>query len=400
MRVLIINDYLPYPLFGGPEIRLYNLIRRISKEHEISLVARLASPDQAQYVSHIKNFCSRIELVNIQRHHPLVHLPGLFRFALTGKPLELKFLYSRHLADKIRRLVDEIDFDIVHIERERMAFYVEALPPNVQCKKVLVFHNITSQQYARIFHVERQFVQKMRAFLYSVQTERWEPKYAERFDRIVATSEADRKLLISANSKLRVDVITNGVDTQAYQPLPQEATGPTLLYVGSMNYEPSVDAMLYFCREILPRIRRMLSSVELWIVGKEPAKELMQLNGNGVHITGQVQDVRPFYERSSISVVPLRAGGGTRGKILEAMALGRPVVSTTIGAEGLDLVDGQHLLIADTPKQFAEKVVLLLKNRDLYKHIVTEARELVVSKYDWDVVANKLLDIYSEMVNE
>jgi glycosyltransferase involved in cell wall biosynthesis len=164
-----------------------------------------------------------------------------------------------------------------------------------------------------------------------------------------------------------------------------------------MNYVANFDAVLYFCSEILPRIRRVVSEVEVWVVGADPPPEVRRLSGDGVHVTGRVDDVVPYYRRSSVCVVPLRAGGGTRLKILEAMALGRPVVSTTIGCEGLDVVDGEHLLIADSPEQFADKTVRLLTDRASYQRITTKARQLVVDRYDWDVVARQLLEIYSEM---
>jgi len=195
-------------------------------------------------------------------------------------------------------------------------------------------------------------------------------------------------------------VIPNGVDIQKYQPLPAENASPVLLFIGNMGYPPCVDAVLYFCREIFPRIRSVLSAAELWIVGRDPRPEVLQLNGDGVHVTGRVDDVIPYYQQSAVCVVPLRAGGGTRLKILEAMALGRPVVSTTIGCEGLDVVDGEHLLIADNPKQFAEKTVRLLTDRQLYQHISTNGRQLVEARYDWDKIAGRLMEVYAFMLEQ
>jgi glycosyltransferase involved in cell wall biosynthesis len=133
-------------------------------------------------------------------------------------------------------------------------------------------------------------------------------------------------------------------------------------------------------------------------VGTDPLPDVLQLAGDGVHVTGYVKDVLPYYEQTAVSIVPLRAGGGTRLKILESMALGRPVVSTSIGCEGLDVIDGRHLLIADDPKSFADKTVRLLTDSVLFQHIATEARQLVVNRYDWDIIAHQLMDIYSELV--
>jgi glycosyltransferase involved in cell wall biosynthesis len=195
-------------------------------------------------------------------------------------------------------------------------------------------------------------------------------------------------------------VIPNGVDIQKYQPLPAEVTSPTLLFIGNMGYPPCVDAVVYFCREIFPQIQRTVSGVKLWIVGRNPRSEVVKLNSDRVHVTGQVEDVIPYYRKGAVCVVPLRAGGGTRLKILEAMALGRPVVSTTIGCEGLDVIDGEHLFIADKPVQFAEKTKRLLTDRQLYQQISTRGRQLVEARYDWDKIANQLIDVYGEVLEQ
>jgi glycosyltransferase involved in cell wall biosynthesis len=324
----------------------------------------------------------------------------MLRYALAGKPPELKLLHSEELGGKIRQLISTMDFDVVQIEHARMGLYLETLPQNRRCKSILMFHNFTFQQYNRVSQIEQRWDRKLRALLNSVAMRQWEPRYAERFDHCTTVSEIDRRLLLKANPRLRVDVIPNGVDIQKYQPLPAENASPALLFIGNMGYPPCVDAALYFCREIFPRIRRTISAAELWIVGRDPRPEVLQLNGDGVHVTGRVDDVIPYYRQSAVCVVPLRAGGGTRLKILEAMALGRPVVSTTIGCEGLEVVDGEHLLIADGPEQFAEKTVCLLTDRQLYQHISTKGRQLVQTRYDWDKIAGRLMEVYAFMLEQ
>jgi glycosyltransferase involved in cell wall biosynthesis len=170
------------------------------------------------------------------------------------------------------------------------------------------------------------------------------------------------------------------------------------MFIGSMAYPPCVDAVLHFARGTLPLIRKAVDATEFWIVGANPHPDVVKLSGSGIHVTGQVADVIPYYQQSTVCIVPLRAGGGTRLKILEAMALGRPVVSTTIGAEGLDVLDGTHLFIADTPEAFAEKTVRLLRDRQLYQHIAANARRLVEARYDWAKIAERLMDVYEEVL--
>jgi sugar transferase (PEP-CTERM/EpsH1 system associated) len=398
MRILMIADYLPYPLFSGDRIRNYNLLRRVASRHEVSLAAFLDKPDDAaEGILHLRQFCAKVETASFHRRRRLARIPSLLRYALAGKPPELKLLHSEELVAKIKQLVSTMDFDIVQID-SRMGLYLETLPQNRRCKSILMFQNFTFQQGRRIFQIERRWDRKIRVLLDSVAMFQWEPRYAQRFDRCTTVSEIDRRFLLQANSRLHVDVIPNGVDIRKYQPLPAENASPALLFIGNMGYPPCVDAALYFCREIFPHIRRMIGAAELWIVGRDPRPEVLQLNGDGVHVTGRVEDVIPYYRQSAVCVVPLRAGGGTRLKILEAMALGRPVVSTTIGCEGLDVVDGEHLLIADTPEQFAEKTVCLLTDRQLYQYISAHGRQLVEARYDWEKIAGRLMEVYAEML--
>ena len=399
MRILWIADYLPYPLISGDRIRIFNLLKRVAKQHEVYLAAMLEKPEDIEGVECLSQFCARVETANFQQHSRLEKLPGLIGYALAGKPPELRLLYSEELVEKIKNLATVIDFDIVQIEHARMGLYLETLPSSKKRKSLLMFHNFTSQQYGRVSQVEQRWDRKFRPWLNSVAMGYWEPRYAGKFDRCLTVSELDRQLLLASNPRLCVDVIPNGVDTEKFQPLPLpiEDTSPSLLFLGNMGYPPCVDAALYFCKEIFPLIRQSKNKAEFWIVGRDPRPEVLELNGDQVHVTGRVDDVLPYYQKCPICVVPLRAGGGTRLKILEAMALGRPIVSTTIGCEGLDVVDGEHLLIANTPAEFAEKTVRLLNDHQLYQRLSVNGRHLVEQQYGWDNITAKLMGIYTNM---
>jgi polysaccharide biosynthesis protein PslH len=398
MRILMIADYLPYPLVSGDRIRIYNLLSRVSRRHEVSLVAFLMAPEDAEGVPHLQQLCAKVEIATFQQRSRLAKTPGMLRYALEGKPPELSLAYSEELAKKIRRLVVATKFDIVQIE-SRMALYIEMLQQDEYCKKIMMFQNFTFQQDSRVFLIEKQWGRKIRVLLNSLAMRHWEPRYAERFDRCITVSQLDKNLLMNINPRLHVDVIPNGVDIQKYQPLAIKNVLPSLLFIGNMGYPPCVDAAIYFCKEIFPLILRRNDAVNLWIVGRNPRPEVLNLKSYNVHVTGRVVDVIPYYQLSAVSVVPLRAGGGTRLKILESMALGRPVVSTTIGCEGLDVVDGKHLLIADDPRLFAEKTVRLLGNPQLYKELAINGRQLVEALYDWDKIADDLMEIYRELLS-
>ena len=403
MRILMIANYLPYPQVTGGRIRVYNLLRRIALRHEVSLAALLESPDDAEGVPHLRQLCARVETASFPAHQRsrLAKAPGMLRYALQRKPPDLMLLHSEELARKIRQLFATTPYDIVQIESV-MGLYLDELPRPKNYKSLQMFQNISSHQLDRIWRVERQGYRRLRYWINSTSMRYWEPRYAEKFDRCTTVSEADQQLLLRANPRLRIDVIPNGVDTETYRPLPLPSASapPSLMFIGSLSYAPCADAVLYFCDEILPLVRQALDRTELRIVGRDPPPEVLKLSGRGVQVTGRVGNVVPYYQSSTVCVVPLRAGGGTRLKILEAMALGRPVVTTSVGCEGLEVVHGQHCLVADTPEQFAKSTVRLLTDRPFAQYICGNARKLVETRYGWDQIADRLVAVYEHMLAE
>jgi glycosyltransferase involved in cell wall biosynthesis len=397
MRILYITDYLPDPPISGDSIRVFNLIKRISTHHRVSLVALFAQPGTFADSSVMNEFCERVVIINHQWPSLLSSLPNMLMYFLQGIPVELRLLYSKTLANTILRLTNEEQFDMVHIEHSRMALYLDELSRRQNHRTLLTFHNIAFDQFKRISLVEKKSVGRLRTWLHGEMMRRWEPRYAERFDRCITVSELDRQILLAANPRLAVEVVSNGIDTVKYQVLEDDGHSPSILFVGSMGYSPCADGAVYFCGQILPHIEQRIGKIDVWIVGANPPPAVIGLDRGNVHVTGYVEDVLPYYRRTAVSIVPLRAGGGTRLKILESMALGRPVVSTSIGCEGLDLVDGKHLFVADDPEEFADKTVRLLQDRPLRRQIAVDARRFVEARYDWNTIADHLLRVYSGM---
>jgi len=398
MRILVITNTIPYPQISGGRIRVYNLVKRIARHHEVWLGCHLHSADEIEGVPHLRQFCADVATGLLQHKSALSHVPGLLRYLAAGRPPEFKFLHSDDLAQTLAAWCREIPFDAVHIDESRMALYLEALPPMPRAARLLTLHNVEFDQAARIAQIEGDALSRFRSRLHNAIMRRWEPRYSERFDRCIVVSETDRERLASRNGRLRIDVVPNGVDTTVYQPLGPTHQDPALLFIGNMSYRPCVDAAVYLVRDILPLVRRRHPDTEVWLVGAGPTAEVQALADPGVHVTGRVEDVVPYYARCAAAVVPLRAGGGTRLKILEAMALGRPVVSTTIGCEGLEVEPGEHLLVADDPQHLAEAIVGLLDDPARGERLVVKARQLVSSRYDWDAIADQMLGVYDAAV--
>ena len=398
MRILFITDFLPYPILGGASLRNFNVLQRIAATHQVWLVAFSNTPQQAQALAHLEGFCEKVVTAESNEMksalwHPLQYM----KYALSGIPPEFRFYSSRRLEQEIKCLVAKIDFDIVQIDQVSMGLFLKTIPANKHERTIWSLHDIDYVKFSRIIKREPRLARKVRLWINNQFVRSWLPRHAGKFARCITVSDVDRRTLETANPILKVDVIPNGVDTESYKSLPLPTSKPALLFVGNMSYIPCIDAVMYFCHQIFPKIKQAVAKVDFWIVGKEPTPEVRKLEQEGIHITGTVEEVRPYYEQSTVCVVPLRAGGGTRLKILEAMALGRPVVTTSLGCEGLEVTDGQHLFIADTPDDFAKKTVRLIQDGELRRQITQRARDLVVNKYDWGAISRKLMRTYLEV---
>jgi glycosyltransferase involved in cell wall biosynthesis len=216
-------------------------------------------------------------------------------------------------------------------------------------------------------------------------------------DAVFATSRRDCDMIGKSVSETDTFVIPNGVNTDFFYPSNRNLQKNTLVFTGTMNYVPNEDAMLYFIKDILPLIRQEIPDIQLYVVGNNPPERLRKLSSGHVTVTGFVDDVRPYIHQAPVYVVPLRMGGGTRLKILESLATKTPVVSTKIGAEGIDVTDGEDILLEEDPESFAAAVITLLKNKKKRKKIARKGYELVKQKYDWKVIGSKIERAYQQL---
>jgi glycosyltransferase involved in cell wall biosynthesis len=314
---------------------------------------------------------------------------------LLSRPIGAWRNFFPEAAARIREIALAERPAVVQIEHSLLMGYIDAVPAGIGCRTVLSLHNVAFEQYRRMARLDCGIPARVGYRLKSSIMRRAEMGYVRRFDCCVTVSIAESDLLTDLLPPVRPVVIENGVDCTALQPL-LPAPPAALLFAGVMDYPPNADAVVFFCRRILPLIRSRVPDVNLFIVGHSPPPRVVALAREpGVAVTGHVEDMRDYYARSSVAIVPLRAGGGTRLKIMESMALGRPVVSTTIGCEGLDVQDNVHLLIADDPTHFAECVVRLLLEPVLRDRISAEARLLVEQRYDWPAIGKRLIAAYS-----
>ena len=393
MRLLWMKSDVLLPLDTGGKLRTWHLMRHLAARHDITYLG-FSTPDQRR--EHIDGMHEVARTVHVvPRSHPAKGSLNFYAGAAVHLVDPLPYAVGKYRSRAFRRRLDELlrreAFDLIVCD-----FLVPAvnLPRRLPCPSVLFTHNVEAEIWRR--HAETKTTRLSR-LLYGVQHRRmlrFEARTLARFDGVLAVSDADRDTfarLYPGAVTQPVHVIPTGVDTEFFQPTSSSPGARSIVFTGSMDWLPNEDAMLFFCADVLPLIRRVEPAVTLSIVGRTPTPAVARLaQQHGVVVTGRVDDVRPHMAKAAVYIVPLRIGGGTRLKIFEAMSMGKAVVSTTIGAEGLPVTDGQHLVLADSAQAFADAVVRLLRNVEERRALEAAARTLVVERYDWAAVAGEL----------
>jgi sugar transferase (PEP-CTERM/EpsH1 system associated) len=395
MKLLWLNAGLLLPLDKGGKLRTWHVMRHLARKHEITYLSfEDASQTEADRAG-MREVCARLETV------PRADTAkGTWRFYADAARYLVNpapYAVAKYRSDAYRARLASL------LAGERFdALVCDFLPPVVNMPAftdatagrpatILFTHNVEAEIWRR--HAEnagnpiakRLLAQQWRRML------RFERDALARFDLVLAVSEADRHTFarLYPNALRRpVHVVQTGVETDYFTPSPVAPVRTHMVFTGSMDWLPNEDGVTYFCREILPRIRQTEPEATLSIVGRSPTPAVQRLAEiPGVEVTGRVDDVRPHIARAGVYVVPLRIGGGTRLKIFEAMSMGKAVVSTTVGAEGLPVTNGRDLDIADEPARFAQAVVHLMRDAEARRALEAEARRLVVERYDWSAVA-------------
>ncbi|HSL21361.1 MAG TPA: glycosyltransferase [Vicinamibacterales bacterium] len=395
MNVLWLNAGLLLPLDKGGKLRTWHLMRHLARRHAITWLS-FAEPDQSPAdVNGMREVAERVVTVprvDVSKGSIRFHADAA-RYLLHAEPYVVAKYRSREYAWKAAALLRDHRYDLVVCD---FLPPIVNMPQVVPCPSVLFTHNVEAEIWRRHVETARNPVQRA---LLGGQWRRmlaFERRALERFGLVLTVSDADRatfERLYPAAAR-RYHVVPTGVDTEHFRVGGPGGGSPRhLVFTGSMDWLPNEDGMLYFCREILPLIRLQEPRVTVGIVGRAPTPAVLRLaEENGVEVTGRVDDVRPHVARAAVSIVPLRIGGGTRLKIFEAMSMGKAVVSTTVGAEGLPVTDGRDIILADEPAAFAAAVVRLMRNADERRRIEAAARQLVVARYDWSAVSRELED--------
>jgi len=400
MNILFLSTRSPYPLISGHSLRTYHILKGAAQKHTVTLVTFVQLPEhelKQENLEHLRSFCKAVHPFKIPVDFSrLKFAAGLFMNFFSSKPFVAQKYDAPEVREKIREILKTENIDLVHVDMLPLSVYInefKGLP------RILVNHNVESIRLYRWFQTESNPLKKAYLGMQYPKLKAFEKSAMEKFDCCVVVSEKDKYLLREMGVKNNLAVVPNGTDTTFFKPMGRNKIDNSVLWLGHMDVHTNRDAVLYFWREIFPLLQKQYPQVRMVFVGSSPPKEIADAsrkNGN-IKVTGFVDDVRPYMDEAAVLVVPLRIGSGTRLKILDAMAMGKAIVSTSVGCEGLQVADGENMLIADDPAAFTHKVIKLLHDDNLRFTLGKNARK-VAENYDWASIMDKQDWIYQSVI--
>lgn len=411
MNILFLTPQLPYPPRQGTTIRNYNLILHLAKQHTIDLLTFLAPGEQLAADSPLHTLCRKVAAV------PQPARSGRRRATDTLTTLTPDMglrLESAAMWDLVRTWTVQTSYDLVQVEGIELAQYgMSVAGHKARRAPALVFdnHNCEYLLQKRNALNDLRLPRRWPAAGYSLaqwqKLRRYESMILHAADATVAVSEADKQAMLAIAPAAGITVVSNGIDLDAYRPAAtgrstRDASAPKFVFTGKMDYRPNIDAALWFAEEVLPLVVAQEPNACFQLVGMNPHARLDVLHANPhVAITGAVPDTRPYIAAAAVYVIPMRVGGGTRFKALEAMACGKAIVSTSLGVEGIPVQHGRELLLADTPAEFAAAVVRLVADLrsggTLQQQLGAAARSFVEERYGWPTIIPKLNEVYQQV---
>ncbi len=327
------------------------------------------------------------------------YTPGMIAKGILGPlPVTVVNYASKDVAERLKITLEQRPFDAVQMETSNLFSYLDIIRSAPGSPAVLLdWHNIDSELMARYASETKSLPKKLIASRTATLLQSLERTLLNVCDAHTVVSERDKAELLKHNPQANVRVVPNGVDVTAFAYYETTPPGSNLLFVGSMDYHANVDAVLWFTREVWPVIAERFPALKFKIVGRSPAREVQMLASDKIEVTGTVDDVRPFYAGACVVVAPLRVGSGTRLKILEAMSMGVPVIATSLGAEGIDVVDEENILLADSAESMVNAIARAVQDADLRGRLISAARRLVRERYDWAIIGESLYRTHLEL---
>jgi glycosyltransferase involved in cell wall biosynthesis len=395
MKILMLTPYLPYPLLSGGQIRTFNLLKKLSLNHEITLFALIKEDSERQYIPELEKYCKKVKI--FKRSKRPFTLKNILKTAFSSYP----FLVIRnHVSETVAAVKKELtqnQYDLIHAE----TFYMMPHIPETNIPILLVEQTIEYLGYESFANrVKFPFI-KLFLKIDINKIKRWEEFYWRMCTKLIVMSEEDKDFIAQKidNAK-KIEVVSNGVDSSWFAQKPKELPkDPTILSVGTFKWLPNVEAVTFLVEQVWPLIKKQVPNAKLWIVGNAPTKKVFdyQQKDTSITVTGGIPDIRDAFNGGHVLAAPVFSGKGTRYKILEAMACQTPIVATATAVEGLGVEHGVHVLISNTAEGMAKNTVKLLKDRQLRMWLAYNSHKFVKKNYDWETISQKLDKVYRSL---
>ena len=395
IKILFLTQICPYPPTNGGAIKSYNILKHLCSKHEVTLLTFVRSDKELKSLAHLSQYCRRVDSCLIKRSK-LLNVYNAIRSLTAWR----SFIIARDGCPGMQLRVFELlreNPDLIYVDHLQM---LQFIPRSVSCPVLLDDHNVEWRIIERFAEASTSWTQSLFARIEWPRLKSYELRACSRADVVLTVTPQDRDTLVSNGIPSgKVKSLPIGVDTEYFQPLSQSPDSKRILTFGTMAWPPNADAVSYFVKEVYPLIKQRVPDAQFSIVGANPPPEIQELGmaDKSIEVAGFVDDIRKAAEDAAVFVVPLRVGSGMRVKILDAMAMRLPIVTTSIGYEGIGLTPGEHALVADTPTEFADAVTRLLTDAQERQRIGSAGRKLVESAYSWPLILRSLDDIISHI---
>jgi polysaccharide biosynthesis protein PslH len=396
LKILFLANRIPFPIRDGQTRRTYHILKGLAETHDVHLLSLHEIPEETrpETIEHLRTFCKTVDMVPAPSKRPSVGMiVRLLRSLVSRDPYTIWRHYSREYAKRVRAAAEATRFDVVHCDILPIAYAIRGIEARF-C--TFTDHDVSYLKARRM--AEQQRNPGLRLFLRyeALKLKRLERWVFRHIDLGVVVSDMDREMLEPLAPACPLAVVENGVDVEQFTPDPSAVEPGTLLWLGGFNYYSNYEAVRYFLEDVYPSIKRSGETVKLYLVGSHVPERLKKLVGDdpSIVLTGYVDDPVPYLQRAAVFLAPILSGSGTKLKVLEAMAAGKPIVSTSIGVEGIAGRDGEHYVVADTAEDFSTRVVDLLRDPRRRERLAANARKLAEETYDWRIICDKTSKLY------
>lgn len=391
MKILMFTPYVPYPPNSGGQTRTFNLIKNLSKKHDITSFCFLRTDQTEPDLRELRKYCKKIKI--FRRKKAWASPEKIFKTGFSPYPYLVNMYNYASVKEEIAKELKENSYDLIHVE----TYYIMPNLPDVEIPVLLAEQTIEYLVYKHYAETTKLWPIKPLLEIDVMKHKRWEKYYWKKAKKVAAMSEADKQIMLDIEPNLDVDIVPNGIDVDYFNhKVVKKREDGTILFVGNFNWLQNREAVEVLVGKVWPLIKKQNPDVKLWIVGRSPSDSIKTMASGDITVSDDLDDIRIAYQKSTLLLAPIFGGGGTRYKILEAMASGLPVVTTHIGIEGIGAVNGSHALVSDDISELARLALEIINKCKKAEKIAISAKKLVDDNFSWTKISSKLEEIYEE----